>query len=211
MASSPLDRVLTFWDEVREPLAELLFDWQKPVHPVVFVARILVLLLMVRWWWQGWVTPLATPYQSPFPLGHANLIFHEAGHMIFGFLGKFLGTLGGTLGQLLVPLLCFGAFLFQEQNPFNGAFASWWLGQNLLDIAPYMNDARSRELLLLGGVTGKEFDGYHDWEYLLGAMGLLRWDTWLAGWCYSIGLLVMFGSIVWASWLLSRMAYRLEW
>lgn len=38
-------------------------------------------------------------------LDHANLAFHEAGHVFFGFLGSTLGLYGGTLGQLVFPVL----------------------------------------------------------------------------------------------------------
>ena len=41
---------------------------------------------------------------------------------------------------------------------FGGAVALWWLGQSCLDVAPYACDARKEELILLGGVTGKEAD-----------------------------------------------------
>lgn len=36
---------------------------------------------------------------------HANLVFHEAGHVIFGILGGTMGLYGGTLGQLAIPLI----------------------------------------------------------------------------------------------------------
>ena len=32
-----------------------------------------------------------------------DLIFHEAGHVIFGFFGQFLAVLGGSLMQVLIP------------------------------------------------------------------------------------------------------------
>jgi len=44
-----------------------------------------------------------------------------------------------------------------------------------MDMAPYIADARALELVLLGGYTGAEVEG-HDWEYLLGATGLLEYD-----------------------------------
>ena len=41
--------------------------------------------------------------------------------------------------------------------------AIWWMGQSLTDVAPYINDARALQLVLLGGRTGAEVEG-HDWE-----------------------------------------------
>lgn len=65
-----------------------------------------------------------------------NLPFHEAGHVLFRPFGQFMTSLGGTLGQLLVPIVCSVALLFQQRDPFGAALCLWWLGENLLDIAP---------------------------------------------------------------------------
>jgi hypothetical protein len=34
-----------------------------------------------------------------------NLVFHEAGHVIFGFLGEFIAVAGGSLNQVLIPAI----------------------------------------------------------------------------------------------------------
>ena len=44
-----------------------------------------------------------------------NLIFHEAGHVIFGFFGEFIAVLGGSLNQVLIPLIAAVAFLRTRQ------------------------------------------------------------------------------------------------
>ena len=99
-----------------------------------------------------------------------NLIFHEAGHPIFGLGGEFLGILGGSLAQVLVPAACAVAFLWQGQ-PFGAGLCGIWTGQSLVGVSIYMADARAQRLPLLGG------DGViHDWNYLLGRLGLLAWD-----------------------------------
>ena len=38
-----------------------------------------------------------------------NLLFHEAGHIIFSPFGQFMTMLGGSLMQVLVPIVCAGA------------------------------------------------------------------------------------------------------
>ena len=38
-----------------------------------------------------------------------DLVFHEAGHPIFGVFGRFMGVLGGSLNQVLVPVVCTAA------------------------------------------------------------------------------------------------------
>lgn len=50
-----------------------------------------------------------------FVVDHANLVFHEAGHVIFGILGGTPGLYGGTLGQLAIPLIVGAAFAAQRE------------------------------------------------------------------------------------------------
>jgi len=40
-----------------------------------------------------------------------NLVFHEAGHIVFRLFGQFISSLGGSLGQLIMPAICFYTFL----------------------------------------------------------------------------------------------------
>jgi hypothetical protein len=132
-----------------------------------------------------------------------NLPFHEAGHVVFSPFGRFIQVLGGTLGQLLVPLVVLGAFL-DKHNAFGASVAGWWLGQSFLDCVPYINDARAGELMLVGGVTGKEVADYHDWEVMLGRLGWLPYDHVIARIFWTIGALVMMASIAWGISLLQR-------
>jgi hypothetical protein len=87
----------------------------------------------------------------------------------------------------------------------------WWLGQSFMDIAPYINDARNQELMLLGGVTGREADyGYHDWEFILNETGLLRYDHTLATMAYGLGIVLMLASFAWAGVVLFKQYKRLH-
>jgi hypothetical protein len=125
-----------------------------------------------------------------------NLIFHEAGHFIFMPFGRFISVLGGSLLQVLIPLICAGAFLWQERNRFAAAVCVWWAGQNFVDLAPYISDARRLQLPLLGGATGAEVEG-HDWEYLLTALGWTHHDITLGRSAQLVGVLVMLGATLW--------------
>lgn len=129
-------------------------------------------------------------------------MFHEAGHVLFGFLGRFIGGLGGSLLQLLVPIVIAVAFM-RQRNVFGAAIAVWWAGQNLLDLAPYIADARGLRMTLLGGRTGAEVEG-HDWEYLLTEMGWLHLDQALGLAAHRLGLAVMAAAILWAAVVLWR-------
>ncbi len=134
-----------------------------------------------------------------------NLIFHEAGHVFFGFFGQFIGSLGGTLGQLLMPLLCFHAFLVRQRHLFSAAVVFWWFGQNFVDIAPYIKDASVGELPLLGGNIGKHAPyGFHDWEYLLTETGLIAYDQAIALTSHLLGIGLMVLALVWAAAVVAR-------
>lgn len=139
-----------------------------------------------------------------------NLPFHEAGHVIFRLFGQFIASLGGTLGQLLMPLICLGVLLAKTRDPYGASVALWWLGENFLDIAPYINDARTGALPLLGGNTGHSAPyGFHDWEYILSESGLLHLDRTLAKVSHLTGSLIMVIALVWGALLLYRQLGRM--
>ena len=94
-----------------------------------------------------------------------DLVFHEAGHPIFGILGRFPGALGGSLNQVLVPAICVVAFL-RTRQPASAAVALFWTGQSLTDVAVYAADGRDMKLPLLAeGLT-------HDWNWILSELSL---------------------------------------
>lgn len=134
-----------------------------------------------------------------------NTPFHEAGHIFFRPFGQFITSLGGTLGQLLMPLICMATLLFKTRDPFGAAVALWWFGENFLDIAPYMNDARAGDLPLLGGNFGHSSPyGFHDWEYLLTEANIIEYDHILARIVFIIGSVIMLLSLLWAGMLLVK-------
>lgn len=101
-----------------------------------------------------------------------NLVFHEAGHLIFGIFGYTPGLWGGTLGQLLMPLICAGVFLWRRWYV-SVAVILLWFFQNFFNIAVYAGDARAQVLPLLGG-------GKHDWATILTGMNAMHLDTSIA-------------------------------
>lgn len=182
-----------------------LFLFVKPgVNPLFFGGRVIVFLVIFIWGWKFILSPLESNYTAQSFLHMVNLPFHEAGHIIFRPFGKFIMTLGGTLGQLLMPLICFVALLFKTRDTFGASVALWWFGENFMDIAPYINDARTLKLMLLGGVTGKDVIDYHDWEYLLRKLGWLEYDHTLASLSYFIGIVIMLATFAWGGYLLIK-------
>ena len=173
-----------------------LIESDTTTESMTFYGRAAVFVAMIWWGWAFITTPLETNYTGESFLHLINLPFHEAGHVIFIPFGRFMTILGGTLGQILMPLICLGAFLVKTRDPFGASVALWWTAESMMDIAPYINDARALDLMLIGGVTGKETDG-HDWNNILTMIGLLEWDHQLAQLTYNIGIVLMLGSIVW--------------
>jgi hypothetical protein len=176
---------------------------------MTFYGRTAVFAVMIWWGWKFITTPLETNYTGESFLHLINLPFHEAGHVIFMPFGRFMTILGGTLGQILMPVICLGTFIVKTRDPFGASVALWWTAESMMDIAPYINDARAMDLLLLGGVTGKETDG-HDWNNIMTMLDLLEWDHGLAHLTYDVGILLMLASFVWGGVILLRHYRRLS-
>ena len=171
--------------------------------PITFWGRSAVLALFTLWGLAFIAAPLDPQYFGSSFWHLVNLVFHEAGHYVFIFLGDFMRVLGGTLMQVLIPAVCTGAFLW-HRNPFGAAVGLWWTGQSLMDAAPYIADARALELTLLGGATGKAAPQCHDWRNLLGRLHLLESDRTIAWVFFGAGTAVMLLGIVWGTWILLR-------
>ena len=118
-----------------------------------------------------------------------DLVFHEAGHVIFGFFGEFLAVLGGSLTQVLIPVIATIAFLKTRQLA-SAAVTLFWTGQSLTDVAIYAADGRARALPLLAeGLI-------HDWNYLLGRLGLLKSAETVGRVIFGLGALTMLAALV---------------
>jgi hypothetical protein len=144
------------------------------------------------------ITPQSNAVGRSF-LHMVNLPFHEAGHMIFMLFGRFFSVLGGSLLQVLIPFICVVAFIFPRRDFFGSSVAAWWMGESIMDLAPYIGDARALNLMLLGGVTGRDVEGYHDWQYLLRETGLIEYDIVLSWMAHISGLLIMLSALCWAA------------
>ncbi len=190
---------------------KFVFFVEPKVNPFYFAGRIIIVLIIFVWGWKFILTPMATNYAGNSFLHLVNLPFHEAGHLFFQLLGRWMGSLEGTLGQLLIPIICFLVFLIKSKSPFGASVCLWWFGENFMDIAPYINDARNQELVLLGGLTGREADyGVHDWEFILNEIGLPSYDHTLAHMAHDFGIVLMFTSFVWAGYLLFKQYGNLD-
>ena len=158
-----------------------------------------LLVALLTWWTVRFVShPLDAQLVMDSFLHLVNLPFHEAGHVLFSPFGSFMTALGGSLLQIVIPLACAISFLRRDDR-FAVCVCAWWVGQNLIDLAPYIGDARALQLVLIGGATGAEVEG-HDWEAILQSLGWLRLDRQLAMGAHVLGSIVMVTSLAGAGW-----------
>jgi hypothetical protein len=166
---------------------------------MAIAGRLALLLVLLRWTWVFTARPMRQDVIGSSFLHTVSIPFHEAGHIFFAPFGDLMMSLGGSLTQVLVPVLCMIAFLTTSPNPFGVAIMAWWAGENLMDVAVYINDARSLQLVLLGGMTGGEVEG-HDWERILMLTGVLHRDHELARIVHLLGVAIMLGALVWGTY-----------
>jgi hypothetical protein len=124
----------------------------------------------------------------------ANLVVHEGGHLLFGWFGQTLMIWGGTILQWAVPL-ALAAYFFTQRQTAAFAFCLFFFFENWLYTATYMADARAMVLPL---VTAGDSDFVeHDWHTIFTSLGVLQYDTTIAGVIRTIGWLGMLGTVAW--------------
>ncbi|QEM68826.1 zinc ribbon domain-containing protein [Geobacter sp. FeAm09] len=184
-------------------LWECLFAVPAEENRLLVAGRFCLWLVLAVWGFRFMTTPITGEHFNHSFMHLVNLPFHEAGHLFFSPFGRFLQVLGGTLGQWLIPLVVTLAFLVRTDR-FAASVGLWWLGQSFMDIAPYMDDARAGQLMLLGGVTGSEVADYHDWEIILTRLGWMQYDHLIARISFGCGLVLMLAALLWGGWVLYR-------
>ena len=134
-----------------------------------------------------------------------DLPIHEFGHLLFRPFGEWMMYLGGSLFQCLVPALIGVAFILRMRNPFAAAFCLWWTAENVLDVAPYIYDAKLMAMPLVGEWNDEVADMHvlrHDWHNILLPFNAVD-SAWMLGdLAHFIGAALMVLSWAWAStWL----------
>ena len=137
------------------PPWQLLLEEEREPDPVRFWGRAALYAFLFVWGWRFILSSVAGNYVAASFLHMVNLPFHEAGHVFFGPFGDFPRALGGTLGQLLsrrsasAPSCSRPAIRSAPRSPSGGSARASWTS------APHRR-CPSGELLLLGGVTGRD-------------------------------------------------------
>jgi hypothetical protein len=162
------------------------------------------LLVLLAWWtWRLLTHPFQQDVVGGIFMHRVDLMFHEAGHLLWSPFGEFMTVFGGTLNQCLVPIVCAIAFYRGSRDLFAVSVMGWWLGENLQDVGMYINDARDLQLQLLGGGTGAEIEG-HDWEHLLTMMHAITLDHRIGHVVQTAGAVLMIAGLGAAIFLLAR-------
>lgn len=175
--------------------------WAKGKFPFF---RLILLLFFVYAWYRH----IIEPTYGGFFFG-LNFGLHELGHFIMSPFGQFLMVLGGSLFQCLVPFIGILMFLRQHDH-FGVAFSFGWEATNLYYVATYIADARAMQLPLL---TPFGVEAYHDWNWLLSRMGLLRYDQFLAFLLRVLASLCMIICLAYGGWLVNIMlkSFKKTW
>ena len=177
---------------------------------ISFSARLVIFIIFLIW--GGYFLSLGLAYE---PIGSSfmhniNLVFHEAGHVIFRLFGDFMMILGGSLFQILVPLILGLALLIKNHDTFGASIGLWWTGQSMVDVSPYIDDARSLSLPLLGGGTGADRPGMHDWRNILLDLNMIDQDHVIAKTVMFTGKTLIVMALLWAAFYLVRQRKLLE-
>jgi hypothetical protein len=190
---------------VKDFILKSLFYVKEETNPILLGVRTLFFLIIFVWGIFFIITPLEKNLTGQSLWHLVNLPFHEFGHIAFRPFGRLITSLGGSLGQLLMPFICLLVFLIKTRDTFAASFTLWWLGENFMDLAPYINDARSLTMPLLGGNTGRTSPyGFHDWEFILNETGLLRYDHSLALFSHRLGSFLMILAFIWGGYILFK-------
>jgi len=123
-------------------------------------------------------------------------IIHESGHGVCYVLPcpEFIMVLNGTLFQLLFPA-GIAYYYKRKENRFAMYIALFFVGFSLHYTAWYISTAHEG-LILPASKSFLGVDAYHDFNYLLTAMGLMQYESFISGLIRLIAYLLMIISVI---------------
>jgi hypothetical protein len=186
-------------------LSTLLLRMPERFDPLLFWGSAAALAGSIAWGLWFMLQPLQGESIGSSFLHRCDLPFHEFGHVLFRPFGTWLMFLGGSLFQCLMPLILAAYFLRWQRQPFSAAICLWWCGQNFIDVAPYIADARAMALPLVGEWSDEMVtirDLRHDWHNILLPLHALQHDHAIAAIAKLIGSALMLLSWLWGGVLL---------
>ena len=191
----------------RSSLIDRLLYVPARVDSIAFYGRVAAYAFFFVWGWQLYAKDVTTAEINGSFIHNIVLPIHEAGHVLFMLLGRFMAVLGGSLFQVLLPLVLTAAFVLglggSRRDNFAASLMLWWAAISIIDVAPYIWDAFDPKMMLLDGRTGAESDG-HDWQNILGDLGLIKRSHLIAGIAHNLGLALLLAAYAWGATLLYR-------
>ena len=136
-----------------------------------------------------------------------DFALHEIAHIVTALLPSLLTAAAGSLSELLLGcLLVFVAF--RTRGYFASLFCCLWLMLACQSVGIYMADARAQrlDLVSLGAALSGSDTAEHDWHFIFGQFHLLGMDTFIGGMVRFIGILVGLAGLIFALWLMYKMA-----
>ena len=176
---------------------------------MLFWGRVALYSVFVVWGFYFIALDLRTNEIGASFMHRVNLVFHEAGHVIFRPFGEFMTVLGGSLAQLLMPAIVAGVLVVKNHDNFGASIGLWWFGQSMKDLAPYINDAHDLQLQLLTGHS-QDVPETHDWANILLDLGLIFREKKIARVDDIIGSLIILLALAWGAYLLLQQYRNLE-
>ncbi len=169
--------------------------WYAPFW--VFAAYLFVKLLDFK---------LDEPAPSFFILIAQSLDFflHEMAHLVTAFLPHMFVAFAGSAAELLLGLgLIITAFVVRSY--FASVFCFLWFMLATFSVADYIGDARAQNLPLVSFGGG---DPIHDWNFILGKLSLLPYDTLIANITRGVGTAAGVFGLAFSGWLLIRIVHE---
>jgi len=123
-------------------------------------------------------------------------IVHESGHGVCYILHcpEFITVANGTVFQLLFPGLI-AYYYYKKGSLFAAMIALYFLGFSLQYTAWYLSTAHEG-LILPAYKSFLGVDAYHDFNYMLSAMGLLTYESLIAGLTKFVAYVIMIVAVV---------------
>ncbi len=200
------DDASTYIEYQTQSLSERLLAVPDAVDATVFYGRAACYAALFIWGWSFILGGVNWESIGSSFMHNINLPFHEFGHVLFSFFGRFMMILGGSLFQVLLPLGLMLVFIFQRQDNFAASVMLWWCGQSFIDVSPYIADAPYRVLPLVGGAG----ESSHDWGNLLTMTGKVDSALSYANTSFGIGVILMLLSFGWGGVLLLRQRRNIQ-
>ena len=126
---------------------------------------------------------------------------------LFRPFGEWMMYLGGSLFQCLLPAILGVVFVWKYRNPFAASFCLWWTGENVVDVAPYIYDAKLMALPLTGEWNDEVAEMHvqrHDWHNILEPLGAVNSAPHIGMVAHGLGAGIMALACLWGGWWLWR-------